>query len=160
MKAGMKHRELLVPFLGQSCLMCIITAVLTLIVAAGYAAVESAWQLHAMGLAEFLPSARAWEAAALLGVAVALFNITGDSVELDCDQGRRSLSPATYGLAIATTILVALALERATHGTWLAPYFRSWVGAALVAAFLATKLVAMRWHQKTLLFADTRMPAE
>jgi hypothetical protein len=157
MKAGVRHRELLVPFLGQACLMCILTAVLTLVLAVGYGALESAWQLHATGIAEFLPSGRAWEAAALLGLALALFNITGDSVELDCDQGRRRLSAATYGLALATTILFALVLERATHGTWLAPYFKSWLGAAVVGAFLVTKLVALRWHQKSLLSADTRM---
>ena len=160
MYAGMKHRELLVPFLGQACLMCILTAVLALVVAAVYGVVESTSQVHAPGIAQFLPSGYAWEAALLLGAALALFNITGDSVEIDCDQGRRRLSLVTYALALATTILFALVLERATHGTWLGPYFQSWRGMAVVGVFLVAKLVAVRWHQKTLLASDSRLHAE
>jgi hypothetical protein len=74
----------------------------------------------------------------------------GDSVELDCDQGRNSHSAVTYGLAVATTGLFAVALERMSHGTWLQPYFQTWLGVAVVVAFFATQLVAMRWHRNTL----------
>lgn len=135
--------------------MCLAAALLTLVVAAVYGILASVWQLHAMGIVGFLPSVNAWEAAGLLGVAVALFNVTGDSVEVDCDQGLEGHSAVTYGLAFATTILVALVLERASHGTWLAAYFRSWLGATVVGAFLVTKLVAMRWHRRSLLSSES-----
>jgi hypothetical protein len=151
MNANAKHRVLLLSVLGQAVLMCFLTAVLTLVVAAGYGAVVSGWQGHALGIAAFLPSGNAWEAATLLGIALALFITTGDSVEVDCDRGRKSHSAVTYGLALATTSMFALALERASHGTWLAPYFQSWRGAVVVGTFLVTELIAMRWHRKSLL---------
>ena len=151
MKTSSKHKELVFPFLGQAVLLCFLSAVLTLAVGAGYGALASFWQGHALGVTAFEPSVYAWEAAVLLGIALALFNITGDSVEVDCDQGRKSHSAVTYGLALATTFLFALVLERISHGNWLEPYFHTWSGAAVVGAFLATKLVAMRWHRNSLL---------
>ena len=151
MNTGPTHKELVIPFLGQAILLCFLSAVLTLAVGAGYGALASFWQGHALGVTAFEPSVYAWEAAALLGIALALFNTTGDSVEVDCDQGRRSHSAATYGLALVTTCVFALVLERISHGNWLQPYFQSWRGAAVVGAFLATKLVAMRWHRNSLL---------
>lgn len=151
MKTGSRHIDLLLPLLGQAVVLCFLSAVFTVAVAAVYGMLSSVWQGHALGVAGFLPSGNAWEASVLLGVTVALFNMTGDSVEIDCDQERRSLSAVTYGLALATTCLFGLALERVSHGTWLQPYFQTWLGAAVVAAFLATKLVAIRWHRKSLL---------
>jgi hypothetical protein len=151
MKDGPRHNELMLPFLGQAVLLCFLSAVFTLAVGVVYGMLSSVWQGHALGVAGFLPSGNAWEASVLMGLAVALFNTTGDSVEIDCDQGRRRLSAVTYGLALATTSLFGLALERVSHGTWLQPYFQTWLGAAVVAAFLATKLVALRWHRKALL---------
>ena len=151
MSTGPRHNQMLSPFLGQAVLLCGLSAVFTLAVAAVYGVVTSISHGHAPGIAGFLPSGNAWEAAVLLGIALALFNATGDSVEIDCDQGRKSHSPVTYGLALATTCLIGLALERVAHGTWLQPYFRTWLGAAVVATFLTTKLVAMRWHRKSLL---------
>jgi hypothetical protein len=151
MKTDSKHIGLLLPFLGQAALLCLVSAVFTLTMAAGYGALTSFWQGHALGISAFVPSGSAWEASVLVGLALALFNTTGDSVELDCDQGRKTHSAVTYGLALATTCLFALVLERMSHGTWLQPYVQSWRGAAVVGAFLATKLVALRWHRKTLL---------
>lgn len=151
MNTGTKHKELVVPCLGRAILLCFLSAVLTLAVAAGYGALASLWQGRVLSISAFEPSAYAWEAAVLLGVGLALFNTTGDSVEADCDQGRRSHSAVTYGLALANTILFALLLERISHGTWLEPYFKTWRGAALVGAFLVTKLVALHWHRKSLL---------
>ena len=149
--AGSNRKELMLPFLGQAVLLCFLSAVFTLAVAAGYGALASFWQWQALGITAFEPSAYAWEAAVVLGVGLALFNTTGASVELDCDQGRRSHSALTYGLALATTFLFALLLERISHGNWLGPYFHTWRGAAVIGAFLVTKLVAMRWHRKSLL---------
>jgi hypothetical protein len=151
MDTSSRHQELVRPFLGQAIALCILSAVLTLAVGAGYGALASFWQGRPLGLTAFEPSVYAWEAAGLLGVALALFNTTGDSIELDCDQGRRSHSAVTYGLALATTVLFALVLERISHGNWLEPYFHTWRGAAVVSAFLATKLVVMRWHRNSLL---------
>src|SRR6185369_4182219 len=65
--------------------------------------------------------------------------------------GRTSHSAVTYGLALATTCLFALVLERGSHGNWLEPYFRSWLGAAVVGAFLVTMLFVMRRHRNSLL---------
>lgn len=151
MNIGSRHNELMLPFLGQAVLLCLLSAVFTLAVGVVYGMLSPLWQAHALGVAGFLPSGNAWEASVLMGLAVALFNTTGDSVEIDCDQGRRRLSAVTYGLALATTCLFGLALERVSHGTWLQPYFHTRLGAAVVAAFLATKLVALRWHRKALL---------
>ena len=150
MNPGSNHKNLLLPFLGQAVLLCVLSAVFTLAVAAVYGALTSLFQWRAVGIAAFGPSVYAWEAAVLLGFVVALFNTTGDSVELDCDQSRKTHSAVTYGLALATTCLFALMLERMSHGTWLQPSFRMW-GAAAVGAFLATKLVALHWHRKALL---------
>ncbi|MEO8654827.1 MAG: hypothetical protein ABI409_11945, partial [Ramlibacter sp.] len=146
MNTGPRHNELMLPFLGQAVLFCFLSAVFTAAVAAVYGVLTSVMHGHVLDIAGFLPSGNAWEASVLLGLAVALFNTTGASVELDCDQGRRRLSAVTYGLALTTTCLFGLALERVSHGTWLQPYFQTWLGAAVVAAFLAAKLVALRWH--------------
>ena len=151
MNTGPRHNELMLPFLGQAVVLCCLSAVFTLAVAVVYGMLSSVWHGHVLGIAGFVPSGNAWEASVLLGLAVALFQTTGDSVEIDCDQGRRRLSAVTYSLALATTCLFGLALERVSHGTWLQPYFQSWLGAAVVAAFLATKLLALRWHRKALL---------
>ena len=151
MNTGPRHNNLMLPFLGQAVLLCFLSAVFTLAVGVVYGMLSSAWHGHVMGMAGFLPSGNAWEASVLLGLTVALFNTTGDSVEMDCDQGRRRLSAVTCGLALATTCLFGLALERVSHGTWLQQYFQTWLGSAVVAAFLATKLVALRWHRKALL---------
>jgi hypothetical protein len=151
MNTGSKHKDLVLPFLGQAIVLCFLSAVLALAVGAGYGVLASFWQGHTLGITAFEPSVYAWEAAVLLGTALALFNITGDSIELDCDQGRRSHSAVTYGLALVTTFLFTLVLERISHGNWLEPYFKTWRGAAVVGAFLATKLVAMRWHRNSLL---------
>lgn len=139
------------PLLGQAVLLCFVSAVFTLVVAVGYGILTSFGRWLALGISAFLPSTYAWEAAVLMGIGVALFNTTGDSVELDCDQGRKSHSAVTYGLALATTALFALVLERISHGTWLQPYFQTWGGAAVVGAFLVTNLVAIRWHRNSLL---------
>jgi len=145
---------LLLPFLIQAILLCFVSAVFTLAVAAGFGVLASFWEGHALGIAGFLPSTFAWEGAVLLGIGLALFNTTGNSVELDCDQGRKSHSAVTYGLALATTSLFALLLERVSHGTWLEPYLQTWRGAAMVGAFLVVILVAMYWHRKSLLSVD------
>lgn len=147
MNAGSRHGHLLPQFLGQAVLLCFVSALFTVAIAAAYGVVTSLW--HG-GVAGFLPSGNAWEAALLGGVAVALFNATGNSVEIDCDLGRKSHSAVTYGLTLATTFLFALVLERVSHGTWLQPYFRTWLGAAVVLTFLATKLVVIGWHRKSL----------
>jgi hypothetical protein len=147
MNAGSRHSRLLPQFLAQAVLFCLVSALFTLVVAAVYGVLASLWQ---GGVAGFLPSGNAWEAALLGGVALALFNATGDSVEIDCDQGRTCHSAVTYGLTLATTSLFALILERVSHGTWLQPYVRTWLGAALVIAFLATKLLVISWHRKSL----------
>ena len=124
----------------QAVLLCVLSAVFTLTVAAGYRALASLFQWHVVGIAAFEPSVYAWEAAVLLGIAVALFNTTGDSVELDYDQGRETHSAMTYGFALAATRLSALVLERMSHGTWLQPYFRTWGwsgnGRSIRAAYL------------------------
>ena len=151
MNTNSSHKELLLPFLGLAILMCFLSLVFTLTVAAGYGALASLLQWHAVGITAFEPSAYALEAAVLLGTGLALFNTTGDSVELDCDQGRKHHSVVTYGLALASTSLFALVLERMSHGNWLQPYFRTWRGAAVVGAFLATNIVAMRRHRDSLL---------
>ena len=158
MNRNSKHQELLLPFLAQAILLCFVAIVFTLVAAAGYGALSYFWQEHALGITAFEPSVYAWEAAVLLGIALALFNTTGDSVERDCDQGRRSHSAVTYGLTLATTSLFALALERISHGNWLQPYFQTWRGAAVVGAFLVTKLVAMRFHRNSLLSQPTIPP--
>ena len=151
MKSGSQHKDLLLPLLGHAVLFCLLAAVFTAAVAAVYGLLASFSGGHLVGVSGFLPSGSAWEASVLLGVALALFNATGDSVEIDCDQERKSHSAMTYGLALATTCLIALAFERISHGTWLQPYFHTWLGAAVVGAFLVTKLVALRWHRKALL---------
>jgi hypothetical protein len=155
MSTTSKHKELLVPFLGQAVLLCLLSAVFTLAVAVGYGVLTAFGRWLALGVSAFLPSVCAWEAAVLLALTLALFNTTGDSVELDCDQGRQRHSAVTYGLALVTTGLFALALERLSHDTWLQPYFRTWGGAAVVGAFLATELFAMRCHRNTLLSQPT-----
>ena len=156
MKAGSRHVDLLLSLLAQAVLLFIVLALFTLAVAAGYGALASFWQGQAMGISAFEPSVYAWEAAVLLAAALALFNATGASVELDCDMGLQRHSVVTYGFALATTTLVALVLERMSHGTWLQPYVRSWLGPTAVAAFLTIKLVAMRWHRKSLLSQSTQ----
>lgn len=150
------HKKLMFPFLCQAVLLCFLSAAFTLAVAVGYGLLTSFGKWLAVGIAAFEPSLYAWEAAVFLSIAVALFNTTGDSVELDCDQGRQGHSVVTYGLALATTGLFALALERMSHGTWLQPYFRAWGGAAVVGAFLAAFLVALRWHRNSLLFQSAQ----
>ena len=156
MNTNSTHKELLLPFLVQAVLLCFLSAVFTLAVAVGYGLLTSFGKWLAVGIAAFEPSLYAWEAAVFMSIAVALFNTTGDSVELDCDQGRRGHSLVTYGLALATTGLFALALERMSHGTSLHAYFRTWGGAAVVGAFLATFLVALRWHRNSLVFQPTQ----
>ena len=156
MNTNSSHKELMFPFLCQSVLLCFLAAAFTLAAAVGYGLLTSFGKWLAVGIAAFEPSLYAWEAAVFLGIALALFNTMGDSVELDCDQGRQGHSVVTYGLALATTGLFALALERMSHGTWLQPYFRTWGGAAVVGAFLATILVALRWHRKSLVFQPTQ----
>lgn len=155
MNTDSTHKELILPFLFQAVLLCFVAAVVTLAVAVGYGLLTSFGKWLAVGIAAFEPSLYAWEAAVFVGIALALFNTMGDSVELDCDQGRRGHSVVTYGLAFATTGLFALALERMSHGTWLQPYFRTW-GATVVGTFLVTILVALRWHRKSLLFQPTQ----
>jgi hypothetical protein len=156
MNTDSSHKELMLPLVCQAVLLCFLSAVFTLAVAVVYGVLTSFGKWLAVGITAFEPSVYAWEAAVLLGIGLALFNTTGDSVELDCDQGRRTHSAVTYGLALATTGLFALGLERMSHGTWLQPYFRTWGGAAVVGAFLTTIFVAMRWHRKSL----SSQPAE
>ncbi len=151
MNTSSTHKALALPFLGQAALLCILSALFTLAVAVAYGVLTSFGKGLTPGVTAFLPSAYAWEAAGLLGLCVAFFNTTGDSVELDCDQGRTSHSAVTYGLALATTCLFALGLQRVSQGTWLASYLQTWREAAVVGAFLVTMLVAMRLHRKTLL---------
>jgi hypothetical protein len=156
MNTNSSHKELMFPFLCQAVLLCFLAAAFTLAVAVGYGVLTSFGKWLAVGISAFEPSVYAWEAAVSLGITLALFNTMGDSVELDCDQGRQCHSVVTYGLALATTGLFALALERMSHGTWLQPYFRTWGGAAVVGAFLAATLVALRWPRNSLLFQPTQ----
>lgn len=151
MKEVSKHSQLLTPFIVQALLFCLVSAIFTALVAVAYGVLTTLWHQPALRLASFLPSDNALEAAVLGGVTLALFNATGDSVEIDCDQGRKSHSTVTYGLALTSTFIFALVLERVSNGTWLQPHIRTWPGAAVVGAYLFANLLAIRWHRKCLL---------
>lgn len=155
MKRSSTHQALALSFLGQAVLSCIASALFTLTVAVVYGVLTSFGERLTPGVTTFLPSVYAWEAAGLFGICLALFNTTGDCVELDCDQGRQRHSAVAYGLAFATTGLFALGLQRVSQGNWLASYLQSWRQAAVVGAFLVTMLVAMRLHRRTLLSRTT-----
>jgi uncharacterized membrane protein (DUF485 family) len=72
MNTSSTHKELALPCLGQAVLLCLLSAVFTLAVAVGYGVLTSFGKWLALGVAAFLPSVCAWEAAVLLALTLAL----------------------------------------------------------------------------------------
>jgi len=143
-----KRTELLPLFLGQplamTVLMLVVALALTVLTGVG----QFAWNLfHPGGTTSFLPTQDVVVAAVCFGIALGIFNIAGDSAEMDTVLERRTPSIATYLLVDLSLTFVQGALYSLVKDTYLTQY----VG-AFELSLLGTLLVAiveirvLQWH--------------
>jgi len=134
-----KRTELLRLFLGQPPAMTVLMLIVTIVLSFGTGLIRSIWNLfHAGGWASFVPTTDVLTAAVLFGVAMGVFNITGDSAEMDTVLERRSPSMATYLLLDLSLCFAEGAMYLLVRDTYLTQF----VG-ALELSMLATLLVAI-----------------
>lgn len=148
-----KRSELLPLFLGQPLAMTALMLVVTVAMSVLVGLNNFVWNLfHSGGAVSFLPPKEAVIAAVCLGIALGLFNIAGDSAEMDTVLQRRIPSVATYLLMSLSLIFVGKGLHTLVAATYLTNY----VGAlelsllgTLVAAVIETRV--LHWHFRSCL---------
>jgi hypothetical protein len=143
-----KRTELLPLFLGQPPAMTVFMLVVALVLSVLVGVCHFAWNLfHPGGTATFLPTQDVVIAAVCFGIALGVFNIAGDSAEMDTVLERRTLSVATYLLVDLSLTFVESALHVLVSDTYVTQY----VG-AFELSMLGTLLVAivevrvLQWH--------------
>jgi hypothetical protein len=143
-----KRAELLPLFVGQPLAMTVLMLVVTLALSVLSGVGHFAWNLfHPGATASFLPTQDVVVAAICFGIALGIFNIAGDSAEMDTVLERRTPSIATYLLVDLSLTFVEGALHTLVKDTYLTQY----VG-AFELSLLGTLLVAfvelrvLHWH--------------